>query len=290
MAGRTDVDAQQWADVSQRMNKQDLIWPLTGSTSTKMMRGLVERQMGRHTKTDEALLQHIAQLVRERDAKTLTQAAARLKNAKGRDIRKKLNELNQQVQDRHEAVRAQMPTRVITYQCNKREIEQLAIGVVPRPLSQAVRNDPAWGNADTNFRVEILINKAKELYPVVRDRAKVTETKPRDGESPLEFLPRFRQISDLHSGIQADQAAVPLAAHSLAAWPDELVDKLKSHTPDWQNKTVAKLCTLLTHFQRAATASLMYTAKLYCNIKLCIRAIAHSVEQVRTRIVKSKQK
>ena len=115
MAGRTDVDAQQWADVSQRMNKQDLIWPLTGSTSTKMMRGLVERQMGRHTKTDEALLQHIAQLVRERDAKTLTQAAARLKKAKGRDTRKKLNELNQQVQDRHEAVRAQMPTRVITY-------------------------------------------------------------------------------------------------------------------------------------------------------------------------------
>ena len=407
MAERTDSNAKQWAGFSQRMSKQDIIWPLTGSTSTKMMRGLVERQMGRHTKTDEALLQHIAQLLRERDARTLTQAAAQLKKPNkaaaqlkgsnkavygGRDtpdssdtddvylaqgtsrprapspahgadegavggadapkhehtdsderalaaLRKKYNEtchhetlinrqcqngqgtpeqrklqkqlqqerrdlsgrikvLNQRALDIHEASKTQAPTRVIpvgegtatrelhriftpaeiialkqgipefpknahkfddwlrqtvaTYQCNERDIEQLAVGVVPWPLSQAAKGDPAWGNADTDLRVEILINKAKELYPVVRDWAKITETKPRDGESPLEFLPRFRQIFDLHSGIRADQAAVPLAAHFLAAWPDKLVDKLKSHTPDWQHKTVAELCTLLTHFQRAA--------------------------------------
>ena len=55
-----------------------------GSTSTKMLRGLMERQAGCHPKSDETLLQHIAQLLHERDAKTHTQAQSRAIRNKAR--------------------------------------------------------------------------------------------------------------------------------------------------------------------------------------------------------------
>ena len=48
LSERSDLDAQQWTAFSQRMSKVDVIWPPGGATSTRMLRGLTERQMGRH--------------------------------------------------------------------------------------------------------------------------------------------------------------------------------------------------------------------------------------------------
>ena len=139
---------------------------------------------------------------------------------------------------------------VATYQCNEQDLEQLAIGVMPWALSQAAKADAQWANGNVRRRIDILKIKAQELYPIVREWSKITEVRPRDNETPHEFLIRFRPIFHLHSGIPAANADVPLAAHFLAAWPDKLVDKLKSHTPDWQHKNAAEICTLLAHFKR----------------------------------------
>ena len=399
MSDRTDTSEQKFMDFSHRMHRADSIWPREGCTATKALRGLVERQTGRITKSDEILLQHIAALVRERDVKSHvqnTQRVARVKRHSAvlrsdkpsvydtsdisdseeviflaqsgatahalpdvdnkskeaaeyskctslekqiaslrsqyneserrlkhqtyacthcddselkmnrelhkqaenefRAIRQKLKELNKELTDMHEARKSQLPVRTIPigegtverkmhrtftppeilalkqgfpdlssdahrfddwldqtvalYQCNHTDIEQLAIGVMPWTLSQAVRDDILWTSGNAAQRVALLKTKVREIYPIIRDWAKIAEVQPRENETPLEFLTRFRPIFYLHSGIPAASAEIPLASHFLAAWPDKVVHKLKSNTPDWQHKNVSEICTLLTHFKR----------------------------------------
>ena len=403
LSERSGLDARTWKAFSKRMSKVDAIWPPAGATSTRMLRGLTERQVGRHGQKDEAMLKHVALVVQDRETKTdvhtarliarcsarptttskkvnpialdtsdtsdtdvvyLAQgtgapaarappaAPAAVEGAEGdvgttlsdqaieaevltlrshlkdidhleqhlrqrisrgrgspedsqqlsqvqnqaRDARQRVKELNLIISRRHEAAYTQAPVRIIpigegnavrqmhrtftppeiaalkqvipdlpkdihrfddwlnqtvaTYNCNEQDMEQLAIGVVPWALSQAARNDALWAAADTAQRIIILSAKAKELYPVVKDWAQITEAKPQDNESPLEFLARFRPIFHLHSGIPEASSAIPLATHFLAAWPTKVVDKLKSHTLDWQHKNVSELCTLLAHFKR----------------------------------------